>query len=79
MQPTAPTRLACRALVSTFVAALSMTVLTACDRNPSDPPRPTTDERLNDTNRAPATNPATPVPPGQSPATPGPSSGTGTQ
>lgn len=52
-------------LVGTFVAALSLTLLTACDRDPRGPPQPTTSERIDDTNRAPTSNLATPLPPSQ--------------
>lgn len=64
-----------RACLCAVLVAASGSLLTACDRNPSDPPRPTTGD---DTVRPPA---ATPMPPASSPdgtATP-PRSGTGTQ
>lgn len=67
-----------RSLVGAFAAALPLTLLTACDRDLSDPPAPTTNERMDDTNRTPSTSPGTPLRPDQSPTTPGPSSGTGT-
>lgn len=67
-----------RSLVGAFVVALPLTLLTACDRDPMDPPKPTTSERMDDTNRAPTSNPATPLPPSQLPSTPGSSPGTGT-
>ncbi len=67
-----------RSLVGAFVAALPLTLLTACDRDPMDPPQPTTSERMDDANRAPTSNPATPLPPSQLPSTPGSSPGTGT-
>jgi len=71
-----------RACLCAVLVAASGSLLTACDRNPSDAPMPTTRD---DANPAPGATPATPMPPANPPAsspdatgTP-PRSGTGTQ
>lgn len=59
-----------------FVASMLMAstaLVTGCDRNESDMPKPTTrsGEGTNDTTRGLTTNPGTPLPPLQAPMTPG--------
>lgn len=71
-----------RAGLCAVLIAASGSLLSACDRNPSDAPMPTTRD---DASPAPGATPATPMPPADPPAsspdgtgTP-PRSGTGTQ
>lgn len=71
-----------RVCLCAVLVAASGSLLTACDRKPSDAPMPTT---RSDTNPAPGATPSTPMPPANPPAsspdgtaTP-PRSGTGTQ
>ncbi len=71
-----------RFFLCAVLVAASGSLLTACDRKPSDAPTPTTRD---DTIPAPGATPATPMPPANPPAsspdgtaTP-PRSGTGTQ
>jgi hypothetical protein len=85
-----PTELKSPTRICALAAAVSLSLLTltACDRDPSDAPMPTSSsERMDNTARIPAMPPATPVPPlppvdatttpaGQAPPTGGP---TGTQ